>query len=302
MRTVEEMFRVDGKTALVTGGAGGIGLACAKALAAAGADLILSDIDGGRLDEAARLLESRDELIHRLEQEIELEKSAIINALNERAGLTARSQRYETMMEQVDLRRSEVTQKLLKFKSDESVQEEQIRQEEDALSAVERRIAESQEKSAQTEEELNQADQELRRLNRNLNDTQQQYHMSYTKLESLRNLAERYDGYGGSIRRVMEVRDRIRGIHGVVADLIHVPQKYEVAIETALGGSIQNIVTDSEETAKRLMTYYSYKEIARRSHTAVECHLSQCSRRCVWHPRSKKVAQITICHLSPRLD
>ena len=166
-------------------------------------------------------------------------------------------------MEQVDLRRSEVTQKLLKFKSDESVQEEQIRQEEDALNAVEQRIAESQEKSAQTEEELNQADQELRRLNRNLNDTQQQYHMSYTKLESLRNLAERYDGYGGSIRRVMEVRDRIRGIHGVVADLIHVPQKYEVAIETALGGSIQNIVTDSEETAKRLIEYLKKNKYGR---------------------------------------
>ena len=53
MRSVEEMFRVDGKIALVTGCAGGIGLACAKALAAAGADLILSDIDGGRLDAAA---------------------------------------------------------------------------------------------------------------------------------------------------------------------------------------------------------------------------------------------------------
>ena len=45
MRSVEEMFRVDGKIALVTGGAGGIGLACAKALASAGADLILADID-----------------------------------------------------------------------------------------------------------------------------------------------------------------------------------------------------------------------------------------------------------------
>ncbi len=53
----------------------------------------------------------------------------------------------------------------------------------------------------------------------------------------------------------MEVKDRIRGIHGVVADLIHTEKKYETAIETALGGSIQNIVTDSEQTAKRLIEY-----------------------------------------------
>ena len=53
----------------------------------------------------------------------------------------------------------------------------------------------------------------------------------------------------------MEVRDRIHGIHGVVADLITVPKKYEIAVETALGGSIQNIVTDSEQTAKQLIEY-----------------------------------------------
>lgn len=64
MRTIEEMFRVDGKNALVTGGAGGIGLACAKALAAAGANLILSDIDSGRLDEAAGKRTVRGALCH----------------------------------------------------------------------------------------------------------------------------------------------------------------------------------------------------------------------------------------------
>ena len=45
------------------------------------------------------------------------------------------------------------------------------------------------------------------------------------------------------------------GIYGVVADIIKVEKAYEIAIETALGGSIQNIVTDTEETAKLLIEF-----------------------------------------------
>ena len=92
-------------------------------------------------------------------------------------------------------------------------------------------------------------------MTRSLNEKQQEYRTAYTRLESLKNLAERYEGYGGSIRRVMEVRDRVHGIRGVVADLITTEKKYETAIETALGGSIQNVVTDSEQTAKQLIEY-----------------------------------------------
>ena len=110
---------------------------------------------------------------------------------------------------------------------------------------------------------MNAALKEVQRLNKNLNNTQQEYHMAHTKLESLRNLAERYDGYGNSIRRVMEVRDRIHGIRGVVADIISTEKKYETAIETALGGSIQNIVTDSEETAKRLIEHLKKNKYGR---------------------------------------
>ena len=216
-----------------------------------------------RQEEAGARLEGQDEAIRRLEEAIEGAKGSIIQALNERASLTARQQRYETMLEQVNLRRSEVSQKLLRFKSDESVQDEHIGRERALLDQLNEELEQKQFAAQETEDALLKAEQESRRLNRNLNDTQQEYHMAYTKLESLKNLAERYDGYGNSIRRVMEVRDRVHGIHGVVADIITTSQKYETAIETALGGSIQNIVTDSEATAKQLIEYLKKNKYGR---------------------------------------
>ena len=208
-----------------------------------------------RQEQAQARLNSQDELIRKLDESIEAAKGVIIQSLNEKASLTARRQRYETMLEQINLRRSEVTQKLLKFKSDESVQDELIAKEQAALDEVRQQLEDGQFKAQEAEDALTEAETDAKRLNRNQNDTQQEYHMAYTKLESLKNLAERYDGYGNSIRRVMEVRDRVHGIHGVVADIISTEQKYEIAIETALGGSIQNIVTDSEATAKQLIEY-----------------------------------------------
>ena len=214
-------------------------------------------------EESQNRLNRQEEQIHSLEAEIETAKGSIIQALNERASLTARGQRYETMLEQAQLRRSEVSQKLLKYKSDEAVQDELIEKERAALEGVCKSMEQAQLASQEAEDALSQAEQEGKRLSRRLNDTQQEYHMTYTKLESLRNLAERYDGYGNSIRRVMEVRDRIHGIHGVVADIISTEQKYETAIETALGGSIQNIVTDSETTAKQLIEYLKKNKFGR---------------------------------------
>ena len=216
-----------------------------------------------KLQEARNRMADQDTQLHSLEEAIEGAKAEIIRVLNERAALTAKIQRYEAMLEQVQLRRSQVSQRLLMYKSDESVQDELLSKEEEALKQLTEKIQDSQLAYGAAEELLSQAQQEEKRLNRRLNDTQQEYHMAYTRLESLKNLAERYDGYGNSIRRVMETRDRIRGIHGVVADLISTEQKYETAIETALGGSIQNIVTDSEATAKQLIAYLKKNKFGR---------------------------------------
>lgn len=208
-----------------------------------------------RLKVAEDELTSKDIRLNFLEDSIEVCKTVIIETLNEKASLAAKCQRYVTMLEQVDIRRSEVCQKLLKFKSDESIQEEQVKAEHTNLSHIETQLAELSGQEENLETTFSETEEAIKHLNKNLNDKQQEYHTNYTKLESLRNMAERYDGYGGSIRRVMEARDRIYGIHGVVADIISTSKEYEVAIETALGGSIQNVVTDSEQTAKQLIEY-----------------------------------------------
>lgn len=200
--------------------------------------------------EAEAAVRSIDEAVSRTENLIETAKAEIMDTLNQKAELAACRQRYETMLEQADVRRAEVTQKLLKFKSDESVQEEQKKEEEAKLGKVRERLEAFSAQEKELQEQTRTEEERERCLNQKLSSLQQDYHTSRTKLESMRNLAERYEGYGGSIRRVMEVRNRVPGIHGVVADLISTTKKYETAIETALGGSIQNIVTDSEETAK----------------------------------------------------
>ena len=209
----------------------------------------------GRQKEAEIGLMDADVAIQELEQEIEDGKSGIIEGLNERAGLTARQQRYETMLEQVDLRRSEVSQRLLKIKSDGAQQEEQLKKEEEELAGLQKELEGLLARQHELEAEGAAKEQDRLRLTRSLDETYKAYQTSYAKLDSLKNIAERYDGYGGSIRKVMGVKDRIRGIHGVVADLISTEKRYETAIETALGGSIQNIVTDSEQTAKQLIEY-----------------------------------------------
>lgn len=195
------------------------------------------------------------EQIQELSQSIEQSKAKIIELLNRRASTKARMQRYDTMLEQTQIRRAQISQEALKLKSEEAEHEQvyqQVRRDYDAVCA---RIDGLNAENDSVNEKLAVVQQKLTEENRQMEQEQKEYHREASRLESLKNIAERYDGYGNSIRRVMEQKDKEKGILGVVADLIKVEKAYEIAIETALGGSIQNIVTDTEETAKRQIEF-----------------------------------------------
>ena len=185
---------------------------------------------------------------------IENGKNEIIRLLEARSTIKAKQQRYDTMLEQMNIRRSQLNQQVLKLKSEESDQNNVLGSLRADYERVSAQIAELNERSSQAGQELGEIQEKLSLANQQFESKQVEYHREASRLESLRNITERYDGYGNSIRRVMEQREKEKGIHGVVADLIKTEKKYEVAVETALGGNIQNIVTEDEETAKRMST------------------------------------------------
>ncbi len=73
------------------------------------------------------------------------------------------------------------------------------------------------------------------------------------RIKMLTDLENSMEGFAHSVKQVLKASKtgQLRGVYGSVAQLIKVEGKYSLAIETALGGALQNIVVDNEETAKR---------------------------------------------------
>ena len=225
-------------------------------------DAHLSQLEEAREEAKAELARVQAQ-IDELNANIENGKNSIITALNERATIKSRMGRFDTMLEQIQIRRAELNSRLLRAKSDEAQQEDLIRKLEEEFLRINDNISEFNDRQSVLEEELNQIRDELSQKDQKLRDTQVVYHQDKSRLDALSNLTERYEGYGGSVKRVMERKSSNSGIIGVVADLIKVEKKYEVAIETALGGSIQNIVTETEETAKEMIAFLKQNKAGR---------------------------------------
>ncbi|MBO5335742.1 MAG: chromosome segregation protein SMC [Lachnospiraceae bacterium] len=214
-------------------------------------------------DKVRAELTAIQEKIENLNNSIEAGKNTIIGELNQRATIKSKLGRFDTMMEQINIRKAELNSRLLRAKSDEAAREEIIKKLEDEFAAITEEIRVMTENEASIESELGDIRESLIGRDAKLRDTQTKYHQEKSKLDALTNLTERYEGYGGSVKKVMEQKEKNKGIIGVVADIIKVDAKYETAIETALGGNIQNIVTDDEQTAKKMIQYLKDNRLGR---------------------------------------
>ncbi len=201
--------------------------------------------------------------IEELNSLIEMNKNKIIQTLNDRANIKSKMGSFDAMMEQLRIRKAELNSRLLRAKSDEAERDAEIKALQEEFKKINDEIIDTNNHLTQMDEEHVTFRERLMKKDEEIRTIQSKYQSLKSKLDTITNLTERYEGYGNSIQKVMEQKEKNKGIVGVVADIIKVDKEYETAIETALGGNIQNIVTDDEETAKKMIGFLKQNRFGR---------------------------------------
>ncbi len=214
-------------------------------------------------DEAGAALLEVQSRIADLSAEIEQHQNEVMEVLSSRASTKAKIQKYDTMLEQIQVRKARMHQQILEAGSEYGQQKEKQEEYLAELERISEQIRELTQENATYEEKIEKIQKILAKQTEQFRIGQTAYHREQSRLESLKNITERYDGYGNSIRKVMDHKEKEKGLLGVVADIIKVDKQYEIAVETALGGSIQNIVTEDEETAKRMIQFLKKNKFGR---------------------------------------
>ena len=113
------------------------------------------------------------------------------------------------------------------------------------------------------------ADKKIKLYESNINAYQGEKRIKESRLNFLLETEREKEGYIKSVKSLLKdcenIKELGKGMHGVLANIIEVPEKYQTAIEMCLGASLQNIVTETEEDAKRLVEHLRKNNLGRAS-------------------------------------
>ncbi len=132
---------------------------------------------------------------------------------------------------------------------------------------------------SEAEESVREADGKVQQLVRQVYDTKAMIESINRSLTTQIGLRERFNGYTENVKTLMnharnnsELQMRIKGL---IADVVSCDKRYEVAIETAFGGAMQNVITKSREDAKQLISYLKRSGIGRITFLPIEAYRPQ---------------------------
>lgn len=216
----------------------------------------LSDMEKKLLETQSKLSEIAEQNAESDRQYSEIDQK-LAQAYRERSEADVRSAQAEHSaaeaeeQKQAFLRDSENAQaKLQEYSDSKAAAEKALAEIAEQRAAKQNRLAGYQRLNDGKVRRMNEAKAEADKVSDELDTKQKRWKL-------LDDVEKSMEGYTHSVKELMRAsqQGRMSGIHGTVADVVSMDERYVVAVETALGAAMQNIIVDNEETAKRCIRF-----------------------------------------------
>lgn len=196
---------------------------------------------------------------------LEAQKAAVIDQMNRLSDVRNDKTRLNTMQGQMETRLTEIEESSGVLQEQEAALREALTAVEKQLETENQHQQQCQEKLAQARQASDEADAAYANLRADVEKQSADMQAAASRHNVLTEMTRDMEGYNMAVRRAMTYAKQrgLKGVKGVLAQLMTVPQAYETAIDMALGAAQQNIVTDTEETAKELINYLRQNRLGR---------------------------------------
>ena len=196
---------------------------------------------------------------------LEAQKAAVIDQMNRLSDVRNDKTRLNTMQAQMETRLTEIEESSGALQEQEAALREALTAVEKQLETENQHQQQCQEKLAQARQASDEADTAYANLRADVEKQSADMQAAASRHNVLTEMTRDMEGYNMAVRRAMTYAKQrgLTGVKGVLAQLMTFPQAYETAIDMALGAAQQNIVTDTEETAKELINYLRQNRLGR---------------------------------------
>lgn len=196
---------------------------------------------------------------------LEAQKAAVIDQMNRLSDVRNDKTRLNTMQGQMETRLTEIEESSGALQEQEAALREALDAVETQLQTETQHQQQCEENLAQARQASDEADDAYANLRTDVEKQSADMQAAASRHNVLTEMTRDMEGYNMAVRRAMTYAKQrgLTGVKGVLAQLMTVPQTYETAIDMALGAAQQNIVTDTEETAKELINYLRQNRLGR---------------------------------------
>lgn len=179
---------------------------------------------------------------------IEKEKTDLFNKNTDLVSKQGEIKSMENLKDTLAQRKDEIVKEQSRLQDDSGKLSEDMDQIKAEKELLEKEIQEVKGQGQALVDKQNQLFDEQNQLRKELDDIRIKRSQTSARMRTIEEMENNYEGYNYAVKFIM--KSSLKGIEGVVADLMKVPAGFEVAIETALGGALQNIVCQDDSSAK----------------------------------------------------